>query len=139
MIVENTSLTGYGTWHKRATVTGKSITVTKSITVCGMITGCCVGQLHGVSNFTMDDAECLKGILKEIQESAIRGTNCTTELPSVLIATLGHAYWPARHDMLINVGFKLMAEYKNNHPSHRSSGRLDKQRMYMIDLGEISF
>lgn len=137
MISENTSIQGYGTWHRRASVVTQKNGKTKSLAICGLITGCAAGQISGLNNFSLDDELSLLEILKEIQADALTGNGYSATAPAVLIGTLGHVYWDKSEPVLLKVGFKLVSEYKNNHPSHRNMNPQHRQRMYIIDLGEV--
>lgn len=133
----------FGTWHPQKVFKHKSDFHT--VTVAGLITGCGLQQLMGLSTISTSNVNKYKEIFKAMKEEYMAALNakkikkpynaCQT-INAILIGTLGYAYWDSSHEALLSLGFKVLAEYQNthlNHPEHH------KQRLYMINLLEVNF
>lgn len=84
-------------WHQ------KRIYCNRKITVCGMITGCGIAQMYGVSDASEEE------LLKELPKIK---SDFKADGAGAIIATLGKTYYN-HEEKLLNVGFELMKEYPN--------------------------
>lgn len=132
-----------GTWHPSKNFKHKSDF--HSITVAGLITGCGLQQLRGLSSINTRNITKYKEIFKAMKEEYMTALNAKKTnksysayqtINAVLIGTLGYTYWATGHDALLSLGFKVLAEYQNTHLSHQE---YHKQRLYMINLLEVNF
>lgn len=120
-----------GTWHKSRDYKikykmyeGKSYEYehTMFISVKGVITGCGLAQLHGISNITDTNFEAVKKEFERIKaDYKIDGAGC-------IMCTLGTQYYP-KQKYLFELGFVLVSEYANYR--HGYNGNY-KQRMYLL-------
>lgn len=132
-----------GMWHPQKTFKHKSDF--NNITVAGLITGCGLQQLRGLSNITISNVTKYKEIFKAMKEEYMAALdakktnkpyNAYQTINAILIGTLGYTFWATSHDVLISLGFKVLAEYQNTHLNHSET---HKQRLYMINLLEVNF
>lgn len=102
---------GKGSWHPGQTF--------QYINFKGMITGCGLGQLHGITCYSKEDLE------KKLVEitAYCKKTGC-----GMALATLGQSYY-SHERKLLELGFKMLAEYNNlRHGNHY------KQRLYGFEI-----
>ena len=92
------------------------------ISVKGVITGCGLAQLHGISNITDLNFEAVKKEFERIKtDYKIDGAGC-------IMCTLGAQFYP-KQKYLFELGFVLVSEYANYR--HGQNGNY-KQRMYLL-------
>ena len=127
--VEFTELSGV--WHRTRTYTiqyviennsEKPFTSHMTLTVCGVITGCGLVQMHGISNISEHNFELVKKRLETIKR------DYKTDGAGCIMCTLGAQYY-SKHDFLLNLGFVMVSEYANYR--HGQDGSY-KQRMYLL-------
>lgn len=93
-----------------------------NISVKGVITGCGLAQLHGISNITDTNFGAVKKEFEKIkQDYKLDGAGC-------IMCTLGAAYYH-KQKYLFELGFVLVSEYANYR--HGQDGKY-KQRMYLL-------
>jgi hypothetical protein len=120
-----------GTWHKSRDYSIKykvgegkphQYETIIFISVKGVITGCGLVQLHGISNITDANFEAVKKEFERIKaDYKLDGAGC-------IMCTLGAGYYP-KQKYLFELGFVLVSEYANYR--HGQDGKY-KQRMYLL-------
>lgn len=138
-----------GTWNPKEVFSHNGA----RITIAGLITGCGIQQLHGVSSITSYSFKSYKELFQELKNQYLKKWNARIKgedvsgyktHSAVYICTLGFSYWAACDPYLIKLGFKQLAEYDNTHLNHVSEAKevkknRDRQRLYMINLMEVDF
>lgn len=119
-----------GSWHKHRTyeisyIAGQppnDFKTTKFIDVCGVISGCGLAQIHGISEINQKNFDLFKSTLEKIKaDYKDDGAGC-------IMATLGMTYYN-KEDFLLELGFVKVSEYSNYR--HGTNGQY-KQRMYLL-------
>lgn len=81
------------------------------LTVSGMITGCGIAQLYGV---TLLDESAIRIELEKVKKDFNQA--------GMIVCTLGH-YFKHHEQKILNCGFELLAEYPN---IHHGNGEIQK-------------
>lgn len=119
-----------GSWHSTWTynityqIKNSTSSFTSQITlqVCGVITGCGLVQMHGISNISEHNFDLVKEKLETIKNDLRNdGAGC-------IMCTLGQSYYN-REELLLSLGFIMVSEYANYR--HGQDGKY-KQRMYLL-------
>lgn len=127
--IEYTELSGQ--WHKTRDYTisypftcsdGNNIIAKVTLTVVGVITGCGLVQMHGISNISESNFDLIKDKLEHIK------SDYKTDGAGCIMCTLGAQYYN-KEDLLLKLGFVKVSEYANYR--HGQSGHY-KQRMYLL-------
>lgn len=129
----------HGNHHKLKTYTAKKANYI--LTICGMITGCGIAQINGISSLPsfVGQADAYKDDvkkeflqhLKDYSETVYNSGQGSTGGPTTFVATLGcHDYHKDTHATMVEIGFKEVAKYDNN--AHK--GRGHNQKLYVITI-----
>lgn len=110
----------YGIWHRNRDFYVKS---GGHLSVRGMITGCGIMQVYGVSSLKPEvTKEELKTLFSELKDNGCGAVVCT----------LGDLYYNPQFQYeqnLLNAGFELLSEYHNYR-----HGNIAMQRLYIFKL-----
>lgn len=120
IIKENKPLSEYkdhGSWHGTRDLHIKG----RKLKLAGLITGCGLGQIHGVTQLGDDISK--KEFIAALQDFKKDGVGA-------VLCTLGANHYQYEKTIL-NLGFEKMAEYSNYR--HGDDGYY-KQRMYLLKL-----
>lgn len=107
----------HGSFHGRTSINVKG----RVLTFAGTITGCGLGQVHGVTQLGSDVSR--EDLLTAFKDVRARGCGS-------IICTLGQAYYNYESSLL-RLGFEKLAEYPNL--KHGMDGSY-KQRIYLLKL-----
>lgn len=127
--IEFTELSGV--WHETRTYpikyeiknnSEKPFTGHMTLKVCGVITGCGLVQMHGISNVSDYNIELVREKLEIIKR------DYKTDGAGCIMCTLGAQFYN-KHDFLLSLGFIMVSEYANYR--HGQDGSY-KQRMYLL-------
>lgn len=111
----------YGSWHS-----GGQVALNQYfLTLRGMITGCGIAQITGITYLNYPDN---KNITKE--EFIKKFDKFKSEGIGGVLCTLGQNHYE-HEKRLLNLGFELISEYANYR--HGSSGHY-KQKLYILKL-----
>lgn len=93
-----------------------------TLKVCGVITGCGLVQMHGISNISEHNFELVREKLETIKKDYKKdGAGC-------IMCTLGQSYYN-KEELVLSLGFIMVSEYANYR--HGQDGKY-KQRMYLL-------
>lgn len=109
-----------GVWHQRMELRVNGV----YMSVSGMMTGCGVGQIYGISNYCQGSSSPSKADLHKAFER-VKNSGI-----GAIVATLGASYYKLEPKILA-LGFEFMSEYCNY--QHGVDGKY-KQKMYIIKL-----
>jgi hypothetical protein len=116
---------GAGTWHGKHRLTVKPGC---NITVCGMITGCGLGQIHGLTNLVYNKVT-KEELINVLQSSVKNGEIFKSGGLGAFIGTLGAFYIKDYEQAVLELGFKKLISYPNYR--HNKEG-LEFQSCYML-------
>jgi len=111
-----------GSWHN---LRSYKMSTGYTLTVVGMITGCGLAQMRGVSTIQQENIESVKKLFTETILPTLKACGV-----GAIICTLGQAYYK-KEEIINQLGFEQISEYSNY--CHGKSGAY-KQRAYILKI-----